>query len=259
MAEDERTAQRTTSRRGVQTRSAEPWFARPDPKPALRTERIVETAHEIVHDGGPEALTLRDLERQLGVGASAIYRRTGNKDQLMIAVADWVLALAPLPERASTWRDELRELSMGLRGVLVEHPHVHPILDSHVLVTPATARLAACAIEILGRAGFAGDALGHAYNAWVGYVLGFSVVESLPTQPSPERDPLRRWVDGFVDDLDPGAFPSLVGDRGRLLNRTFGLRWDARAFGGDGESFEWGLDVLIDGLDRRRPRRTKRA
>lgn len=227
-------------------RTDAPWFARPEPKPLLRTEQIVETAHALVHAAGHDALSIRDLERVLGVGASAIYRRVGNKDQLLVAVTDLVLSQAALPPETMPWKAALWQLSLGLHDALEEHPHVHPILDSHVLATPATARLACCAIEILGRAGLRGDALVDAYNGWIGYVLGFSIIENIPTQPADERDEMRRWIHAYVDGLDPAAFPTMAAARASVLNTTFGLRWDAGTFGASGGSFGWGLTALID-------------
>jgi AcrR family transcriptional regulator len=238
-------------RPGVRTDA--PWFARPEPKPPLRAGRIVEAAHALVHAGGREALSIRDLEQVLGVGASAIYRRVGNKDQLLIAVTDLVLSQAELPPDTMPWKDALWQLSLGLHDALEEHPHVHPILDSHVLATPATARLACCAMEILGRAGLQGDELVDAYNGWIGYVLGFSIVENLPTQPADERDQMRRWIHAYVDGLDPVAFPTMAAARTSVLNTTFGLRWDAGMFGAGGGSFPWGLAAVIDRIaDRQR-------
>lgn len=235
-------------------RTDAPWFARPEPKPPLRADRIVEAAHALVHAGGREALSIRDLEQVLGVGASAIYRRVGNKDQLLIAVTDLVLSQAELPQDTLPWKDALWQLSLGLHDALQEHPHVHPILDSHVLATPATARLACCAIEILGRAGLEGDELVDAYNGWIGYVLGFSIVENLPSQPVDESDAMRRWIDAYVDGLDPEAFPTVIAARASVLNTTFGLRWDAGTFGAQGGSFLWGLAAVIDRIADRRPR-----
>jgi len=235
-------------------RTDAPWFARPEPKPLLRTERIVEAAHALVHAGGRDALSIRDLERVLGVGASAIYRRVGNKDQLLIAVTDLVLSQAELPPQTMPWNDALWQLSLALHHALKEHPHVHPILDSHVLATPATARLACCAIEILGRAGLKGDELGDAYNGWIGYVLGFSIIENLPAQPVDERDEMRRWIHAYVDRLDADAFPSVLASRASVLNTTFGLRWDAGIFGARGGSFRWGLTAVIDRIANRGPR-----
>ena len=236
-----------------QVRTDAPWFARPEPKPLLRTERIVEAAHGLVHAGGRDALSIRDLERVLGVGASAIYRRVGNKDQLLIAVTDLVLSQAELPPETMLWKDALWQLSLGLHHALEEHPHVHPILDSHVLATPATARLACCAIEILGRAGLGGDDLVDAYNGWIGYVLGFSIIENLPTQPVDERDVMGRWIHAYVNGLDPAAFPTVVAARASVLNTTFGLRWDAGTFGARASSFRWGLTAVIDRIADQRP------
>jgi AcrR family transcriptional regulator len=53
----------------------------------LRPETIVGRAVEIVDAGGPEALSLRSLGRDLGVSAPALYDHISSKDDLLRLVA----------------------------------------------------------------------------------------------------------------------------------------------------------------------------
>lgn len=233
-----------------------PWFMGTEPpKPPLTHERIVGAAHALIHTSGIDALSVRTLARELGVGASKLHRRIERKEHLLVAVADLVLSeIGSGPDMPSSgtgetsWRAELRAFSLEVRRVLGEHPHVHPVLDTYVLVTPAAVRVSERAVAILRRAGYDGDTLVDAYNAWSGYVFGFSVLETQPEQRLRDRAQLERWVRAYLGSLDADEHPALSGSLPDLENRAFGLRWDAGPLGRDGTSFGFGLDALLDGL-----------
>jgi len=59
----------------------------PDDRELLGREAIVTRAVEIVDDGGPDALSLRSLARDLGVSAPALYDHIRSKDELLRLVA----------------------------------------------------------------------------------------------------------------------------------------------------------------------------
>jgi TetR/AcrR family transcriptional regulator, tetracycline repressor protein len=234
---------------------APPWFVDPvPPRPLLTQSRIVEAAHELVHDGGIDALSLRALARELGVGTTQLHRRIERKEHLMVAVADLVLSEVEVPShpvRSAAWRTSLRRFSLEIRRVLEAHPHVHPVLDSYVLITPAAVRIAERGVASIEAAGFRGDRLVDAYNAWAGYVFGFSVMEMQPRQQREERAQLRRWVHGYLRGLDEDDYPAISGSLERLENRALGLRWEAGLLGPKGTSFAVGLDAMLDGLAAR--------
>lgn len=54
--------------------------------------RIIEAAATLLRDGGPPAVTTRGVAQSAGVQAPAIYRLFGDKDGLLEAVAEHVLA-----------------------------------------------------------------------------------------------------------------------------------------------------------------------
>lgn len=242
-----------------------PWFAATRPeRPLLTHERIVGAAHELVHVGGVDALSVRALARSLDVGASQLHRRIERKEHLLVAVADLVLSEIQVPseardQTAETWRERLRSFAFDIRRVLADHPHVHPVLDSYVLVTPAAVRVAEHAVSILLGAGYEGDTLVDAYNAWAGYVFGFSVVEMQPEQRRSDRLQLERWVRTYLGGLDRHRHPGLHAALPALENRAFGLRWEAGPLGVGGSSFGVGLDALLAGLPSPRPEPSSRV
>jgi AcrR family transcriptional regulator len=228
-------------------------------KPGLSPDQVVETAHTILHEAGEDALTVRALSDALGVGTAAIYRLIVSKQLLRIAVADLVLSQvdvrAALRARARRgeprWIARLRNLAVEVRRVLTEHPHSHSVLASELICTPATAAIADGAIGALREGGFSGSELVHAYNAWTGFVFGHTVLEIKPR--TAESDELRHGIAGFLDDLDPQAYPNLTSELANLRDRAFSLRTHAGPVGG-GRSFDWGLEMVLGSLRNRSKR-----
>ncbi len=67
-------------------------------------EALVEAGVEVVRKGGPEALSLRELARRVGVSHAAAYRHFADRDALVDAVAERAMAglVARVHERLAT-------------------------------------------------------------------------------------------------------------------------------------------------------------
>ncbi|MBD3944423.1 TetR/AcrR family transcriptional regulator [Nocardioides ganghwensis] len=67
-------------------------------------EALVEAAVEVVREGGPEALSLRELARRVGVSHAAAYRHFADREALVDAVAERAMEalVACVRERLAT-------------------------------------------------------------------------------------------------------------------------------------------------------------
>jgi AcrR family transcriptional regulator len=67
-------------------------------------EALVEAGVDVVREGGPEALTLRELARRVGVSHAAAYRHFADREALVDAVAERAMAalVARVHERLAT-------------------------------------------------------------------------------------------------------------------------------------------------------------
>jgi AcrR family transcriptional regulator len=219
-------------------------------RPQLSRDAVVETAHRLVHEGGMDSFTVRALAQELDVGTSAIYRRIERKELLLVAIADLVLSEVQTDDlpRRRTWSAALRLLGVRIRGVLREHPHAHSILDSHLLATPESVRIADAAMEQFARSSIRGSRRVDAYNAWAGYVFGFSVMEFLAEPSEDDRTHVSTWLKSFVGVDPANERPHVQAARRSMLNHAIGMRWEGTALGPYGKSFEVGLDALLQGL-----------
>lgn len=224
-------------------------------EPSGRTRRsltpgvVVETAHELLHVHGREGLSMRSLAEALNTSTTHLYRQVPSKDWLLVAVVDYVLGevdVAPAYEPIF-WRQQLWDLSMAVRKVLVAHPHIHPVLTDNIVLTPNMTKIAEAALHSFVQGPVPDPELIDAYNSWIGYVVGFTSVEIKPSTIEIEGDfkrVLRLHLRGAGDH-----FPTISGLKATVMNRTYGLRWSPKRLGTTGLSFEWGLDALLRGIE----------
>src|SRR5216683_3081510 len=91
------------------------WAARQDRAELARRvpitlDRIVAGALELIDREGLGALSMRNLATQLGTGTTTLYRHVAGKDEVLVLVADAVLAETQLrrPLEGMGWREVLR-------------------------------------------------------------------------------------------------------------------------------------------------------
>jgi AcrR family transcriptional regulator len=90
---------------------------------ALSKERIVAAAIEILDTEGEDALTFRALTARLGTGAGAIYWHVANKDDLLAATTDQVIANAVTAVVGDTEpREAIRAIALAVFDVFNAHP-----------------------------------------------------------------------------------------------------------------------------------------
>jgi AcrR family transcriptional regulator len=230
------------------------------PRRRIDAQAIVEQAHALVHEGGRAALSMRALAAALGTSPTALYRHFPAKQWLLVAIVDYVLAeveTSPTDAEGVPGRERLERLSSSVRAVLSAHPHLHEILTSHVALTPSTVRMAEAALGCLRDCGIADADLVDAYNAWCGYVIGFTAIEAKPPELAPDPQ-LQQAMRAQLERATTGDFPIVSELLPQVANLAYGLSWRPERLGAAHTSFEWGLKVLLDGIEAsKHKRRTK--
>lgn len=82
---------------------------------------IVATALRLLALGGVHALAMRRIAAELGVQQSALYWHFDNKQQLLGAVADRVVASVDV-DAGRDWRKRVETLAVRLRAALLAYP-----------------------------------------------------------------------------------------------------------------------------------------
>jgi AcrR family transcriptional regulator len=90
---------------------------------ALSKERIVEAAIEILDTEGESALTFRALAARLATGSGAIYWHVANKNDLLAAATDDVVARVMIDVVGNAEpRDAIRAIALGVFDAIDAHP-----------------------------------------------------------------------------------------------------------------------------------------
>jgi AcrR family transcriptional regulator len=90
---------------------------------ALSKERIVEAAIEILDADGESALTFRALAARLATGSGAIYWHVANKDELLAATTNDVIARV-MTEGVGEPHEAIRAIALGMFDAIDAHPWV---------------------------------------------------------------------------------------------------------------------------------------
>ena len=218
-------------------------------KERLCRERIVQAGVVLADAGGFASLSMRNLADALDAAPMALYRHVANKEDLLDGMVDVVFAEMYPPAIGGDWRAELRERGISARAALRRHPWANGLMESRMNPGPASATHHNATMGCLREAGFPFRDAVHAYNLLDCYTYGFALQE----QTSPFETP-----EGSAD-----MAVTTVGERGDEYPYLAEVVVELSARGYDyTEEFEFGLDFILDGLERSRvtvrSRRTSR-
>ena len=153
-------------------------------KPAdfdLDADQIVAAAISILREEGLDAVSMRSVSARLGVSPVPLYSRVGNKESLIDAIADQLLAdLAPPSAADEPWTAYAARWAAELR-VRLRLMH-----DSRLIVTPrrqAYVEASRPLVESMRRAGLAADAAVQACRLIMWATVGFVALEAGAAPP----------------------------------------------------------------------------
>lgn len=213
-------------------------------RPRLTRERVLQSAMALADESGIQSLSMRKLGEQLGVEAMSIYNHVTNKDDLIDAMVDGVFAEIDLAADERNWRVAMRRRAVSVRQVLKRHPWAVPLMQSRTNPGPRTLGHLNALIGVLRGADFSIVLTAHALSAVDAYVYGFAMQERALPFDTEERS--TEVVEHILAAMPTDEWPHLVEfSRDHVLMPGYDF----------GQEFEWGLDLLLDGLERVRRRR----
>ena len=199
----------------------------------LSREVIVDAYLHLVEAEDNDSVSLRRLGSELGVDPTAVYRHFRDKDEILTAAADRLLAeVTDGLELSGGWRDQLRDLLLALRRVYLVHPRALLALQ---LAPPRLengfGNVERC-IGLLRGAGVPEDEVPIAYEALETYTIGATVFDARATEES-----LAGWRQVYRM-LPADRFPNLTATATSLY-----LDID--------KAFRYGLDLMLDAIEAR--------
>ncbi|MFD8497611.1 TetR/AcrR family transcriptional regulator [Amycolatopsis sp. NPDC059657] len=132
--------------------------------PAVTPDGIVDAAMRLTAERGLENWTLRQLASAVDAYPAVIYHHVGDREAVVRAVAERVLAQLPTPDPALGWREWFAELLGGMRTVLRRYPGSARRLALFGPGLKGSERFITAGTALLAEAGFGEEAL-MAYNS----------------------------------------------------------------------------------------------
>jgi AcrR family transcriptional regulator len=205
----------------------------------LTRERVLQTAVRRADEGGIASLSMRKLGQELGVEAMALYHHFANKDDLVDGMVDLVFGEIELPPSSRDWRTAMRQRAIGVRNALLRHRWAVGLMESRRRPGPANLRHHDAVIGSLRAGGFDIGMAAHAYSVLDSYIYGFALTKmNLPFEAS---DDVADVAQSMLEPFPPDEYPHMLEI---LTDHVMKPGYDY------GEEFEYGLDLILDGLER---------
>ena len=216
--------------------------ALPGKRPPLTRATVLAAAVALADTSGIETLSMRNLARDLGVVAMALYKHIANKEELLDGMVEAVIAEFDPPAQTGDWAADLRERILSARRTMLRHPWAAQVFAGRPAPTRAVlAHLDSVAAGML--AGGLSPALTHQGLHMLGSLIWGFHLEVFPSGPPPQ-DPAEReeMMIGFA-----AAYPA-------VLTVAMAASHDPAAIVGAGcddqAEFELTIDLVLDGLKR---------
>jgi AcrR family transcriptional regulator len=205
----------------------------------LSRERVLHAAVAMADAEGIGSLTMRGLAGQLQVEAMSLYNHVDNKDDLLDGMIELVAAEIEAPDEDASWRAAIRQRAISAHDALLRHPWSSVLWASRMNVGPARMRHMDAMLRQLREAGFAPGLLDVGFHTLENHVVGHALqASSFPF----DADDLPALSASYLEGFPSEEFPDLaVHIRHHMVQPA-----------GEVSSFEFGLDSILDGLERAR-------
>jgi len=234
--------------------AASAWAATPLPAPrrpvrrrsaagrkaTLTTEAVVAAAIEVLDEGGVAGLSMRRVAEHLGTGAASLYAHVSGKEELLELVYDALVGQVQLVEPdPATWREQLRQIMTDFHDVLVSHTDAALAGLGRIPTSPQTMAAAEVLAGIMRAGGLSPTVVALGLDQLVLYVSATAFEDGLFRRGMDEEEVLRYYagIHAFYAALPANRYPVLASIAPDMTGHD------------DVERFNFGLDVLISGLE----------
>jgi AcrR family transcriptional regulator len=201
---------------------------------------VLRAAIIIADTEGIESLTMRRLGQALGVEAMSLYNHVANKVDILNGITEMVMGEIELPSSDAGWKTAIRKSAISAHTVLLRHPWACSLMMSSDNDSSARLRWMEMVLRTLREAGFSAEMTHHAYHALDSHITGFTLwIVNLPAVGEELKDIAATFLREFSID----EYPYLV------EHIEYHLREPSN---GAKSEFEFGLDLILDGLERLR-------
>ncbi len=205
----------------------------------LDRDQVLRAAIRLAEEGGLDAVSMRKLGQALRVEAMSLYKHVANKDDILNGIVDLVMSDFEVPAREVDWKTAIRRSAISAHQALLRHPWAGSLIESRPTAGPARLRYLDAVIGVLSAAGFSMPLAIRAIMALDSYTYGFALQEL--AWPFDLKN-VPQVAATFTRGLPADEYPNLLAMAEMATSAPGGVPVD----------FEFGLDLILDGLERLR-------
>ena len=205
----------------------------------LNRERVLEAAIELADETGIDSLTIRKLAERLDVGTMTIYHHVPSKEEIVDGMVEAVFSEIEKPPTDVDWKTAIRRRCISARRVLKLHPWAAPLMESRMAPGPANLSHHDAVLGCLRNGGLSLQMAAHAYAILDSFIYGYAFEEA--TLPAQDGEGFAEIAEQIAAHFPADQYPHLAE---LTFEHVLQPGYDF------GDSFEFGLDLIIDGLDR---------
>ncbi len=210
-----------------------------EPRVPLSRDRVLRAAIRLADEGGFESLTMRKLGEELGVQAMSLYNHVANKDDIRDGIVEIVASEMEVPSNGADWKAAIRQSAISAHDVLLRHRWACSLMMATPRMSPARLRWMELLLGTLREAGFSPDLTHHAYHALDSHITGFTLWQV--NFPFDTREELLDLAEDFLREIPADQYPYVIEHAEQHL---------AKPGPDEPSEFEFGLDLILDGLER---------
>ena len=219
--------------------------SRKGPRPGLTLEQIVTAGIALADAEGLDALSMRKLSAELGVGTMSLYRYVPTKHELLNLMLDHVLGgQLGRTDPGSSWRVNLTAMAEHARAMYLRHLWLLQVNWSRPVLGPNAIAQMEETVSRLGELPFSDQETMMIVSAVDAYVTGSVREEILYAQAAAETGLSEEefWnyqLPVLVRAMESGKFPAMAA----LSEDVFDAGFES--------SFTLGLELILDGIEQR--------
>jgi AcrR family transcriptional regulator len=203
---------------------------------------VLRAAVKVSDETGIGSLTMRRLAEELGAEAMSLYYHVSNKDDVLDGMVDLVAReihdTATRIDATADWKATVRRRILAARRVLLRHRWAPGLLATRGGASPAILAYHDALVGVMHAGGLSYDLIHHALHGLGSRALGFAQELFDPGAGPITDDALKQMA---------GQLPNLAG---MLMEVAHDDPDSTLGWCDDQTEFEFGLDLILDGLER---------
>jgi AcrR family transcriptional regulator len=209
---------------------------------------VLQAAVELADERGLDELTMRKLGQRLGVEAMSLYNHVANKDDVLAGMVELVLGEIEAPTGEPDWKESIRRTATSSHAAYLRHRWACGLAMRTGGPSERRFEWMEGVLRTFREAGFSADLTHHAYHAIDSHITGYTLWQV--GMPFETREELVALAERLLPLIPADRYPYVLEHAEQHL---------APPVPGAKSEFEFGLDLLLDGLERlrdaERPRR----